>query len=480
MFARGFLLVSMAFCLLQGQVRAEIYTVINTAQSGPGSIGQAILDANAHPNSPPSEPDRIHFAIPGTDVQSIQPYFSTFPDITDPVFIDGFTQPGSLPNSNPVGQGLNSSLKIELDGRDIAGGNALTVTCGNTTIRGLIINRFDYGILCRGGSGNVITGNFIGTDRTGTFAPIIPYFSRDPRQMFGVVLENCANSRVGGRSPAERNLLAGEELADVFITGTGAKENVVEGNLMGTKATGMTSLDWGSAYGVVLQDGASSNLIGGTVIEARNVMSSSEATGGNYVGVSFSPTDGGLAQPFGNLVKGNFLGLDVTGKGTTNSGATPNGFGVAINGHHNVIGGPEPGARNIISGNQAGGILLGGDAQGSEATDNLIQGNFIGTDESGTMPLGNGRAGVFVLGKASNNTIGGTQPGAGNRIAFTYDEWASNYPTGAGVIVGGPLSGLGNAILGNLIYGNDKLGIDLAYNLNTPNDPGDADTGPNN
>jgi hypothetical protein len=96
------------------------------------------------------------------------------------------------------------------------------------------------------------------------------------------------------------------------------------------------------------------------------------------------------------------------------------------------------------------------------------------------MPLGNARWGIWVRILASHNTIGGTQPGAGNRIAFTSVGKSSNDYSGGGVLVGVPSCGPGNAILGNLIYGNAKLGIDLAIDLNTPNDPGDADTGANN
>jgi hypothetical protein len=478
MFSRAFTVIgATCFLLLPAQIRADIFTVTNTADDGLGSFRQAILDANAHPNSS-SNRDEIHFAIPGSDVQTIAPR-PPLPDITDPVVIDGFTQLGAVANSNPVGQGLNTILRIELDGWALLFiGNGLTITCGNTTVRGLIINRFWNAIVCVGGSGNVIAGNFLGPDRTGTFCPIIPNLGRDPRQYCGVRLDDSEANRIGGRDPASRNLLSGGSWADVYITGPGSRENVVEGNLMGTKASGMESLDEGSAYSVMIDDGASANLIGGTVIEARNVMASSEADGAYYAAVAFGPTDNGLAAPFGNLVKGNFMGLNVTGKGAIDALS----YGVSLAGHDNVIGGTEPGAGNIISGNSGGGMLIGGDTEDWAATENLIQGNFIGTDDSGTQPLGNGRWGIRVGGQASNNTIGGTELGAGNRIAFTYTDWSSIAPAGMGIgILPGFQSGpVGNAILGNLIYGNERLAIDLDWDLVTPNDAGDNDTGPNN
>jgi len=480
MFSRAFTLIgAVCFLLLPTQIHADIFTVTNTADGGPGSLRQAILDANAHPNASASDHDRIHFAIPGADVHTILPR-PPLPDITDPVIVDGFTQPGALPNTNPVGQGLNPVLKIELDGLDLLWyGNGLTITCGNTTVRGLIISRFLDGIVCRGNGGNVIAGNFLGTDRTGTIAPVTQIVGREPRQLNGVTLENSEANRVGGRDPASRNLISGASYADVYIKGAGSRANVVEGNLMGTNAAGMASVVNGSAYSVWLEDGASENLIGGTVIEARNVMGSQEMSGGYYVGVAFAPTVNGLAPPFANLVKGNFMGLNVTGKGAIPAES----YGVAVGGHHNVIGGTEPGARNIISGNRGGGMLIGGDSEEWAATENVIQGNFIGTDDSGTLPLGNGRWGVRVGDRANNNTIGGTEPGAGNRIAFTYIGPSAISPAGTGIAFysdffqGG--SG-GNAILGNLIYGNETLGIDLNWDLVTPNDAGDTDIGPNN
>ena len=388
---------------------------------------------------------------------------------------------GASPNSNPVGQGLNPVLLIELDGNHlVVEGNGLTIIGGGSTVRGLIMSRFFSAIMCIGGSGNTIEGNYLGTDRTGTYAPRNLNLSREPQESYGVTLQNCTDSRIGGQEPASRNLISGGYYADVFLTGLGTTGNVVEGNLIGTKASGMASLEFGGGSGVTLHDGVSANLIGGTVIAARNVLSSSDWTGGYYAGVSVYPADKGLVAPFANQIKGNFIGLDVTGRGVIDSDDDPTGLGIVLTGHDNVIGGTEPGAGNVISGNRAFGILLGGEVEGYETTDNVIQGNFIGTDESGVIPLGNGGGGIAVRSLASRNTIGGTEVGAGNRIAFAY----STIPGGtssSGIKVG--ISGsnpTGNAILGNLIYGNEALGIDLNWDLITPNDPGDADVGPNN
>ena len=175
----------------------------------------------------------------------------------------------------------------------------------------------------------------------------------------------------------------------------------------------------------------------GTVTGARNVIS-----GNNNAGVRIS--DSGTTA---NLVQGNFIGPDVTG--TADLGNT--GHGVIISGgaSNNTVGGLVAEARNIVSANGRSGVFI----SNAGTTGNLVQGNFIGTDVNGTADLGNSGMGVLVLG-ASNNTIGGASTAAANAIAFN---------GGDGVALGSD----GNAILGNSIFSNAGLGIDLNDN-NSP------------
>ena len=178
---------------------------------------------------------------------------------------------------------------------------------------------------------------------------------------------------------------------------------------------------------------------------------------------SFSPFNpfGATGLNFGGVVvQGCFVGTDATG-----TMALPNGrAGVDLNApsDHCLIGGTAPGDRNLISGNQGGGVLiltLGG-IKGFDR----IQGNYIGTDASGQQPLPNNGAGLAIL--SLNNAVGGSSPGAGNVIAFN---------KGPGVTI----RKSSNLIQGNSIFSNDGLGIDLDGDGVSLNDPGDLLGGAN-
>jgi len=118
------------------------------------SLREAIIAANNTPNT--DGIDEIHFDVGGGGTQTIQP-LTALPEITDPVIIDATTQPGY--SGAPI---------IELDGSLTTGADGLLITGGDTTVRGLVINRFGGdGIHLGGGGGNVIEGNHIGTNVSG-------------------------------------------------------------------------------------------------------------------------------------------------------------------------------------------------------------------------------------------------------------------------------------------------------------------------
>jgi len=429
-----------------------VFTVANTSDSGGGSFRQAIMDANSMGGG------TIQFSIPGTNVHTISP-LSVLPTITQPVVIDGYTaQQGASPNTNPPTMGINAVVLIELSGATAppnSNFSGLTINADNCTVRGLVINSFQHDAMDVLSNGNVIAGNFIGTNAAGTAA--LPNGSQGVGAV--IVGGTASNNTVGGTTPDARNLVSGNVGEGVFIQlGTG---NTVQGNLIGTDVTGALAL--GNTDRGVLVTGANT-LIGGPTVDARNVISA------NNRGVDLN---GGSSS----TVQGNFIGTDVTG---TIALSNPNaGVNLDTGLSNNLIGGlaatagAPPG--NLISGNAGNyGVILGGGAFG-----NFIQGNIIGADITGAQSLGN-LGGIVINGPG--NTVGGTTAGAGNIIAFNGAMCAS--PNDIGVAITGGTSAINNAILGNSIFSNGGLGIDLIGGTEgtcgvTANEHCDPDLGPN-
>jgi hypothetical protein len=556
-----------------GAVSAETYVVTNTIDSGPGSLRQAITDANAHPNS--GEVDRINFMIPGAGVRTII-VASVLPEISEPLLIDGWTQPS-----------WNGAPLIELSAQAGAAINGLVITGGGTTIRGLVMNGFqaairvnqtgnntvkgcylgtdktgqlpapnDWGIhglspsshnLIGGttaadrniisgnrfygiyfteqdrfaprGQGNTIQGNYIGTDVTGTIA--LPNGTTQSPGAFpgGGILIFSNGVRIGGSEPGAGNLISGNAGNGLILEGFSA---VIEGNLVGTNVSGSAALP---NNGIGLSVASLGGRTGGTAAGARNIVS-----GNTNNGISIASTSG--------TIQGNFVGTDVTGKI-----ALPNGGrGITIAGTENLIGGREAGAGNLISGNVGGGIgFFSGSSfirippQEIPASSNVVEANLIGTDVTGTTALPNGSDGIyFARGgfAGGSNRIGGTLSGAGNIISGNQGNGIYIENKGGTVIQGnligtasdgtkslgngqtgillvdctfstvgsasGPNPTLANTIAFNLgdgvvltgasqqqrvssnsIHDNGQLGIDLGDDGPTPNDSGDADSGPN-
>lgn len=519
------------------------FVVTNTNDRGAGSLRQAIINANLTFGA-----DRIVFQIPGSGVQTIRPV-STLPEIIDPVTIDGTTQPGS-----------GGSLLIELDGSTSSSSQSgLTISCGNSTVRGMVINRYgDSAINLKTVGGNHIEGNIIGLDPTGSIIR---------RNQNGISINVSAGNFIGGVTPAQRNLISGNGRGIYIVAGA----SQIKGNYIGTNAAGTTGL--GNGYGILMENfsglpPSTSNQIGGTETGARNLISGNsigiETSGlgtiiqGNLIGTDVSGTTkvgndtigvkvrvsevvlGGTTPAARNIIsgngegvevglffgpdpfiifKGNYIGTDITGNSKLG-----NTTGVSFSGR-GTIGGTEAGAGNLISGNDGAGIQLNGGAGIS-----TVQGNLIGTNATGLLPLGNGM-GITI--QASQNIIGGSAAGARNVISgngigiqigglvfpgpfanvvqgnYIGVNALGNAPLGntsrgielndsSNTIIGGDQPGEGNflafnsfgvvtstsvvnsVIKGNSIFSNVSLGIDLNFDgVVTANDPGDADSGGN-
>jgi len=306
-----------------------------------------------------------------------------------------------------------------------------------------------------GATGNIVQGNYIGTD-SGGLNPL-------PNKFPGLtIVSGAASNAIGGAVPGARNVISGNGTYGIAISDPGSDANVVQGNYIGLGADGSTALP--NFDGVLLANGAIGNVLGGTTSAARNVISGNFGSGVNL-------TDAGTS---GNFVQGNYIGTDAAGSIAVGN----RGEGVYLHdgASENVIGGNAEGTGNVISGNGLRGIY----AISPSTSGNRIQGNFIGTKSDGTNALGNNWDGVAFHESASNNVVGLASDGTGrgNTIAF-------NGFTGVYVGANGSGQSRGNTVRGNSIFSNGYLGINVvggAEDLNgvTANDPGDADSGANN
>ncbi len=410
--------------------------VDTTDDSGPGSLRQAILDANATPGIR----ELVRFQIPGAPPHVIAPE-SPLPALDDPLAIDGTTQPG-----------FAGDPPIVLDGSSTAG-SGLVISGGGSILRGLVVQSFAaHGIELLGAGSSAIQGCFVGTSSDG--------MASSGNGASGVFVTTAANL-IGGDRPEDTNLISGNGHHGVELSGEGATGNQVLGNLIGTDRTAGVALP-NARGGVVLFD-APGNRIGGPTLEAGNLISGNGMPGFGGDGIAIA---GSTAT--GNIVQSNFIGTDPSGAlelGNLRAGVNISTIvGVQSAAGQTRIGGPGPEEGNLISGNEGPGISLAGSLMGGGG--NIVEGNLIGTDASGSAALGNGEDGIRITRDlpanptAGGNRIGGALPGAGNLIS-------ANARDGIGVIGAGAS---GNVIQGNRIgtdwsgtapLGNGRSGVRL-------------------
>jgi Right handed beta helix region len=406
-----------------GVAQAATFVVHDTGNSSDSSVGNgvcrtsvgvctlraAVQEANAN-----AALDTIAFAI-GSGPRRIS-LSSNLPTITQPVVIDGWTQPG-----------FDGTPLIEIRGTSSLG-DGIKISAGGCTVRGLVINSFGGdGVFVSGPGGNVFEGNYIGLNANGDGAL--------GNAQTGIRIE-APNNRIGGRQVAQRNVISGNTgrdiLAGVMIYGPLATGNVVQGNFIGLDATGMFAIG-NHARGVTVHD-APGNYIGGVEEGAGNLIAGNRATGVRLWG-----------NADGNYVLGNWVGVNKLRE--TRIGLFPepgilsNARGVQMRSDNNIV------AYNYIAGNTYEGVLFY-DGFGKDfnpeatASNNLVYGNTI-----------------------TNN--GMTFPGGPDG-------------PGGGILVG---FGTGNRFIANSIYDHQSIGINLQYrgfDGVDPNDFLDLDTGGNN
>lgn len=356
--------------------------------------------------------------------------------------ITGMLDRGNTQSGVVVGNGAN----LNVIGQAVAGG-------GN-----LISGNNQYGVMIDGAAtnSNVVLGNWIGVDATGNAALA--------NSASGVLIQFAHDNRVGGSSPLARNIISGNAQFGVDITGAGAGNNLIQGNSIGIAADGATDVGNGGT-GVIIHEGASANVIGTDIDSSGDATEGNVISGNGWGGIEIS----GVGTD-GNAVRGNLIGTDASG--TLDRG---NVFGISVfaGPANTIIGGSQPYAGNTIGFNDDVGIFISGDGTNAPH-DTTVQGNYIGTDSTGTLNLGNTYSGVYLSTGANSNQIGGIIAGQGNRIT-------NNGTDGVQLTAD---AGSGNAILRNQISNNGGLGINLMGGIQnidgvTANDVLDADGGPN-
>jgi hypothetical protein len=442
---------------LEDRTVPSTFTVNTTADtdtftSDPSITSGSLRDAINFANVDPDVQTTIQFAIgsPGT-MQEILVGSGGLPAVfSHPTVIDGTSQSGPGYTGPPL---------IVLNGVQAGNASGLDITAGGSTVEGLVIQQFQQdGIDLLGpNGGNTVEGNYIGTDATGETAL--------GNGRWGVFVNTSSANTIGGTTAGARNVISGNASSGVHLEGNHVSSgNKVQGNFIGTDANGTALLGngipgnrnagvdvWGETGDII--GGTDTNAPGAPLTGAGNLISGNALNGINDAGSS------------GTHIQGNYIGTDVTGTTATDTNGRPlgNTFGLVVESDASIwigtTGLSDFEDRNVISGNIQAGIGFVNQTQGD-----VVAGNDIGTDATGTQPVGNGVVGVGISG-AVNNQIGGLGPLATtlpNTIAFNGGPgvWIFSNSTGATT---------GNSVQDNIIHDNVGLGIDLggSYDFST-------------
>lgn len=358
-----------------------------------------------------------------------------------PMFLDGWTQPGSQVNTLSIEEGNNAEIGIQFS---FNGNPALTFEGGQSGLRGIIIKDHQGpAVTFTNKGGNTVEGCYLGTDSDGLTDQATATAGS------GVRIENCDDNTVGGSDLASHNVIVGG------VALINSDENTVQGNYVGVGSDGETSLENNGSIGLDINNSAN-NQVGAVSTETRNLWA-----GGYNRAISITGTDA-----TGNTIQNNFMGIN---KGADDAIGSYNvGIYLADDASENQIG--VPASANILGATSNGVAMIL--AEGG-AHDNSIASNVIGTDWLGNYNLledDNSSLGGIYIGQDAFNNVIGTDGSKNNTITNCNLH---------GVLLNGS-AGEGNSIIGNSIYGNGGMGIDLNFdNMINENDQGDEDSGPN-
>ncbi len=402
--------------------------------NGNCTLRAAIEEANGAANI-----SMINFNVPGAGPHQFNT-LTDLPAFTQPVTIDGYTQPGSSANTRAVGNDSVHQIEIR-EFLQFDGGGA-----SSSVVRGLVFNNTGApGLRINGANGLQVLGNFFGTDVTG---------AGSGGANSGILLNGSSSNVIGGSAPADRNVItnSGNGLNAI----SGSQNNLIIGNYFGTNAAGTSNVAGSLANGTAIAlTGGTGNQIGGTAPGEGNLIS------GNSFGITAegNPGESGL-KIYGNLIGTDATGLLAIGNNFGVYSGSPTGTITGL-----VIGNGLASGRNVISSNNVNGIDLYGNVPGA-----VIKGNYIGVGADGVTPRGNQNIGIR-LGNAS--AVSGTVVGSGSNVTPSEMNIIANNGA-AGVEV---RQGVDNDLSANSYFNNVGPAISLFGHTQDLNDP---DGGPNN
>ncbi len=401
----------------RGDGACELAEAIDNANKGSDLSGGDCVSGSAGS-------DTIVFGVGKENVRTIN-LVAPLPEIASEIHIDGTTGSGEKDAGCSLG-----NLFVSLNG----GGNVeyglsfQESLSDRGSVKGLNIFGMTEAAIFIGADRVTVTCNTIGTNLDGTLP------ASTPNSNYGIFMKDADFSVIGKAGAG--NIISGNGNTGIFMVDS--SDNTIQGNVIGADVTGTKPVanHWN---GIALTT-SGRNLIGGTGKGQSNLIAGNDGSG--IV----------LNGSYHNFIKGNKIGTDVTGK--ISLGNTKTGIRINAGGSYNLIGGSTPEEKNLISANGQNGIWI------VEGDKNLIQGNSIGTDVSGTFPLPNKGSGILINGEEGTregNVIGGSELLGEANVISGNKEYGVHLKNTKNTEVNNNFIGLGSDGVRNLKNGKGKI-----------------------